>query len=886
MSAWRVLSVRSIGTFLLLIGFVFQPLGGAAIPVQAQAGAAAPLVISPIAVAVSPRLSSLAPAQPGTSAALVQQIPLRMPDKSNSVNSLSVPLASDPVLQSATPSSQMPAAAQNFEGLSNVSNVLPPDPNGDVGYDPATGKKYNVQWVNLVYAVWDVTGTPHQILGPISGKQIWSGMNNTCSNSGEGDPVVLFDSLASRWILSQFAFQIDSLGNPINPPFYQCIAVSETADPTGAYYQYAFAYPNNKFGDYPKFGVWPDAYYMTANQFSNNTWAGAGVAAFERARMLAGDPSARMVYFDLQNTNTNFGNMLPADLDGWNPPSAGSPDIFAEVDSGTNLPPSDGLRLWNFHVDWTNTANSTFGKSLQPDQFLPVSAFNMLPCYAGRQTTRSCIPQPGTSSRLDGVADRLMFRLAYRNLGNHQALVLNHTVWADGTDRAGIRWYELRSTGSSWSIFQQSTFAPTDGQNRWMGSAAMDSAGDIALGYSLAGPSTYPSIAYAGRLAGDPLGQLAQSENLVIAGSGSQTNSTGRWGDYSMLTVDPQDDCTFWYTQEYIRLTSNIGWQTRIASFKFPNCNNAGGFTVSGTVTDNTPGGHTWPLYARLDVTSGSTTSTIFTDPISGGFQVSVNPTASLTLKVSAVAGGYTQKTITLAPPISTPLSIQLTADTNVCQAPGYALQGGTCTSQSGGLIVGSVQDNNTQSGINGATVSIGSPAASQVTTFATPDDPVQPDGFFIAFSASGSQSLTATASTGYQAQTKKVSVLANQVVRLDFVLSAGQLQVTPGAIAAQVDPGKSRVASINIKNTGSLPVNFSMTMNMPGPAWLSLTPISGSLAAGASTVVKVTLASAGMAIRDYGTTLHVSNDTPYGSLDLPVNLRVGQAMYLPMISK
>ena len=306
--------------------------------------------------------------------------------------------------------------------------------------------------------------------------------------------------------------------------------------------------------DYPKFGVWPDGYYMTVNQFTNasssGALVGAGVAVFERDKMLSGQ-AARMVYFDLYSVNPSFGGMLPSDLDGVTPPPAGAPNYFAEVDDSTWIGPTDALRLWNFHVDWTNTANSTFGINGQPNSTLTVADF--APLCLGIQ---NCIPQPGTSQRLDAIADRLMHRLAYRNFGDHEALVLNHTVDA-GSGRAGIRWYEVRDPGGSPTLYQQGTYAPTDTEHRWMGSLAMDHTGDIALGYSVSSSSVYPSIRYTGRLVGDPLGEMAQGEAVIITGTGSQTSSYARWGDYSMMSVDPLDDCTFWYTQEYYQTTGD-----------------------------------------------------------------------------------------------------------------------------------------------------------------------------------------------------------------------------------------------------------------------------------------------------------------------------------------
>ena len=474
----------------------------------------------------------------------------------------------DAALQTSAPTGQMPAPRFNLDGIRNSDNtfaVLPPDPNGDIGLN------HYVQWVNLSLAIWQidrVAGTQILIYAPQSGNALWSGFGGACESTNDGDPIVLYDSLADRWFFSQFSWSNDP-----NGPYYTCIAVSQTADPTGPWHRYQFQFSTNKLNDYPKFGIWPDGYYMSANQFySDDSWAGQGVVVFERQKMLAGQ-TARMVRFDLYSQDPNLGGMLPADLDGPVPPT-GAPNPFVEVDD--NLP-QDQLQIWNFHVDWDNPADATFTNSIN----LPVDAFDSTLCGG----SRNCIPQPGTSVGLDAISDRLMYRLQYRNFGSYQTLVVNHTVDADATTNvlAGIRWYELRNNGGDWSIYQQSTFSP-DAAHRWMGSIAMDKNGNIALGYSISNKSIYPSIRYAGRLASDPLDNISQGEQTLIAGSGSQTSSSSRWGDYSMLAVDPLDDCTFWYTNEYYPATSSYSWYTRIGSFVFPTCLDIG--ELSGQITD------------------------------------------------------------------------------------------------------------------------------------------------------------------------------------------------------------------------------------------------------------------------------------------------------------
>jgi len=459
-------------------------------------------------------------------------------------------------VQSSSPGTSAATTDASFDGLGNRNGVLPPDTVG------AIGPNHYVQMTNLSFAVYDRSGAV--VFGPVNNNTLWSalGNNNVCVKNNDGDPVVLYDEAADRWLASQFA-----LPRFPNGPFYQCIAVSQTGDPTGAWYLYVYRISDTKLNDYPKFGVWPDGYYMSINQFQCNifscNWQGAGVVAFERDKMLAGDPTALGVYFDLYSVDPNLGGLLPSDWDGVTPPPAGSPNIFIQMDDDAwgYTQGQDQLQLWDFHVDWSTPSNSSFSL----DRTLTVDGFDSNLC----NYSRNCIPQPGGVA-VDSLSDRLMFRLQYRNFGDHQSLVTNHSVDV-GDDRAGVRWYELRDTGGGWSVHQQGTFAPGS-DHRWLGSAAMNGAGDIGLGYSVSSTSTYPSIRYTGRLNGDSPGTMTLGEGTIIDGGGSQSHSSGRWGDYSALTVDPVDDCSFWYTQEYYSANSSAGWQTRIGSFKLADC--------------------------------------------------------------------------------------------------------------------------------------------------------------------------------------------------------------------------------------------------------------------------------------------------------------------------
>lgn len=462
------------------------------------------------------------------------------------VPSRSVRSVIDPVIQTSTPTPAAAIGLSQWEGLGAgypgfTVTAVPPDTNMAVGPNDI------VQWVNGGMVVFDKMG--HQLQAPVDDGTFWGALSTCNQLGGFSDPVVQYDRIADRWIIGE-------IGVPLLPPilgqFAQCFAVSTGSDPTGSYYQWAYGFGSD-IPDYPKISVWPDGYYITWNIFPNGgaTFAGPEACAFNRRDMLRGASAPSYVCFTLPNT---YASLLPADLDGSNPPPSGSPNFLMDVD-----PAAGALHLWKFHVNFAHPSSSTFsGTSLSG-----VAPFNA-PCLA----TRDCIPQPGTTEKLDAIGDRLMHRLAYRNFGDHESLVANHSViGANGA--IGIRWYEVRSPDSSPFIYQQGTFSP-DNDNRWMGSIAQDSSGDIAVGYSVSSAATHPSIRYTGWQVGDQFGSL-QTEIAMVSGAGSQTGYN-RWGDYSAMQIDPSDDCTFWYTQEYYAVTGTAPWQTRIGSFKLRDC--------------------------------------------------------------------------------------------------------------------------------------------------------------------------------------------------------------------------------------------------------------------------------------------------------------------------
>ena len=489
----------------------------------------------------------------------------------------------DVVVQTSLPSSSIPSTAANFEGLSNQDNfnvfgfrVNPPDPVGDVG------PNHYVEMVNLVFAIYDKSG--NLLLGPVDTGTIWDGFVIPDCTDPSGDPVVLYDQFSDRWLLSQFTTR--GLDDP-SLPFYNCVAISQTGDPTGAYYRYAFiTQPDTVdggfyFPDYPKYGVWKDSYIMTTRDFGLIDQYGISVYALEKNKMINGQAKARAVQFFLDSSVVPLeqigDGLLPADVDGNAKPKNDAPAaIVGTQDDGAGYGATfDALNIWELRVQWNSRPDASLTGPIQ----LPVAAFDSIfPCAP---TARDCLPQPGITNPnqfLDILSyrQRPTYRLAYRNFGTFESYVTNQAVEAlPGV--AGVRWYEIRRVNGSYSIYQQGTYAPNDGVHRWMGSAAQDKNGNIAIGYSVVnGTTVFPGIRYTGRLKADPLGQMTLGEGVIINGSGVQTTTNSRWGDYTSLNLDPVDDCTFWYVNEYYtaagQASSPAGWQTRIASFKLPGC--------------------------------------------------------------------------------------------------------------------------------------------------------------------------------------------------------------------------------------------------------------------------------------------------------------------------
>src|SRR5215472_4227476 len=460
----------------------------------------------------------------------------------------------------------IPTPLLNFDGLGNLDNpptlrFTPPDPVGAVGPDNF------VEMDNVSFAVYDKQG--NLLSGPTLTGDLWQGFAIPDCTDPSGDPVVLYDKSAGHWLLSQLTTR--GLSDP-TLPFYNCVAISVDEDPTGAYFRYAFVTTEN--------GTFGTSYVLTSRDFGPTTEYGISVYALEKEKMLDGDPHARMVHFFLDSTVVPIyqigDGLLPPDVDGEEDPSDTAPaPVVGTMDQGAQYgAPFDALNIYELSVLWNDQPIASLNLAAQ----LPVAEFDStFPCTdtitpPPASQTRSCIPQPGTTRKIDVLSyrQRPTFRLAYRNFGPYETMVTNQSVQAR-PGIAGVRWYEIRRINGQYVLYQQGTYSPDD-VNRWMGSIAMDRRGNIAVGYSVGNSSVFPGIRYTGRLKGDPLGQMTLGEASIIEGSGSQLSRGSRWGDYTAMTVDPADDCTFWYVNEYYKATSVNLWNTRISTFQLPGC--------------------------------------------------------------------------------------------------------------------------------------------------------------------------------------------------------------------------------------------------------------------------------------------------------------------------
>ncbi len=546
------------------------------------------------------------------------EVPIRIPDFLRRIPNVN--RGADPLRQMA-PGLSQPTFLLDFEGFGSDDNfalfggrLSPPDTEGDVG------PNHYVQWNNIGFKVWDKAGNLNPATAPngLPGNIFWSGFGGVCETDNAGDPIVLYDHLADRWFFSQFVTS--------SPDGHACVAVSQTPDPLGPYWLYDFVVSPGAFNDYPKWGVWPDGYYGSHNEFVGS-FVGSRVVVLERAAMLAGNP-AQFVDFFIPDGAVGIFNPEPSHLEGPPPPPGTSNTYVMACDdavwdcNGAAGGP-DGYHYWDFTVDWVTPANSTFTYN----GLITAAPFDSNLCGF-----EDCVPQPGTGQLLDVLGQFTMYRAQYRNFGGYETIVTSHSVDVDGADTAGVRWAELRNTaGAGWVMQQEGTYDLGDGVHRWMPSAAMDGFGNICIVYSASdGLSTFPSVHFACHEAGLDLPGTMGDETVCVAGAGVQTG-TGRWGDYATLGIEPVDDCSFWGTNEYVATGGSAIWNTRVCSWVFPACAGPSG-TLDGTVRDNST---TDPIAGVLIDADGLTTST----DVAGYYSRSL-PVGSYT--VNATKYGYT----------------------------------------------------------------------------------------------------------------------------------------------------------------------------------------------------------------------------------------------------
>jgi hypothetical protein len=496
-----------------------------------------------------------------------------------------------------------PAPLSSFDGLdfANWGAGHPPDTNGDVG------PQYYIQTINTSIGVFRKSDGARVAAFTFDTFMSQGSFGNLCDTDNFGDPVVLYDSFEDRWVITDFAFKLDGSNNVINPPgSFQCFAVSMNGDPVSGGWNYYSVNTSGGLGDYPKFGIWPDGLYMSANMFdypASGSFQNTRLYAFNKYQMYAGSPSIQVVSFDLP---TDQFTVLPANarLQTGTPP-AGSPNYFASVWNFLNA-----VEIWKFHVDWNNVSLSSV-----------TGPFDSTMAFWWEQYSGTNGTAPTPANALDTLYPRLMVQNQYSNIGGAESLWTSHTVGAGNpttsvsSAQAAPRYYQVNVTGGTVAAntVQSFTYSPDATQYRYMPSVAVNRGGDMAIGYTRSNGTTSPGIFYAGRLAGDAANSITQTEQLLFQGTGSQSGTCGgtctRWGDYSAMTLDP-NGCTFWYTNEYY-ITNGLSFNTRIGSFAFPSCTTVGaGGTIQGSVTATAGGapiaGATVSLGARSTTTDAS----------------------------------------------------------------------------------------------------------------------------------------------------------------------------------------------------------------------------------------------------------------------------------------
>lgn len=784
---------------------------------------------------VSPPVESL-PQAPGTVGG-VTQIPLF--HRPSFLPSGQAP-ATDQALQAAPGSTLSASSGTGFAGI-GYNGYYPPDPNLSVGATQI------VQTTNVEFAIYDKAG--NLLKGPVLINSLFGGLGGLCASTNGGDPIVLWDKIAGRWLISQLAY---------NSSFTQdnvCVAISRSADATGAFNVYGFSFSH--LTDYPKFGVWASSsasgqsdYYLSANLFSTAAYYGPVVCALNGSDMQSG-AAAR---YACAQGGTNHFSLLPSDLDGSTAPATGEPNYFVELGTGSSGTAGNSLIMFPFLATWTSSGGSVStvgGTTIYVDSYSQA-------CSNGG----TCIPQPGTSKQLDSLGDRLMYRLAWRNINGYESLVANHSV-DEGNGVVGIRWYEIRSNvgstlATSQTVSQQGTFLGGDSNYRWMGSIAQDRAGDIALGYSISnGSSRYPSINFTGRTPSDPAGTM-ETESTILSGLGAET-SASRWGDYTSLSLDPSDDCTFWYTNEYFSSPSGgVSWKTWIAPLKFSSCSSTStpDFSLSASPSSYTvfPG--------------GSAPYTIGVNPLNG-FTGTVNLTVSVpagsgltaTLNPTSVTGGSGNSALTVATSNSTAAgnyTVTVTGTSGSLVHSASVTVAVTDFSMSASPASQSVTQGNsvpytvTVTALNGfnGTVGLGAsvaPSNSGITASFNPTSVTGSGSSTLTLSASsttppGSYTITITGTNtgGSPVHSTSVTLVVNAPVAGSFTVSA-----SPSTRTVTRGPGVTALYTVAVTPSGGFTGSVTLSVSgLPARSSASFSPnpvsITGSTSANSTLTISI----------------------------------------------
>jgi hypothetical protein len=778
------------------------------------------------------------------------------------------------------------------------SGVNPPDTVGDAG------PNHYVQMINgsggTLVMIYDKNGVG------VDGPWVLDTLGSSNCATGLGDPIVLYDQLADRWLLSEFSSSGD----------YNCVYISQGPDPVNdPWYAYAFQSPG--FPDYPKYAVWPDAYYISTNESS------PAVYALDRAQMLAGNAATSQRFTAPDLSGFGFQALTPGDLDGATSPPAGAPGYFmrhrdTEAHGPGGFPSEDFLEIWAFDVDFAVPGNSTFTQIGN----ISVAEFDSDLCGF---FAFACFPQPGTGTTLDPLREVIMWRLAYRNFGSHEMLLGNLVTDVNGTDHGGVRWFELRKAGANpWSLYQEGTYAP-DAHNRWMAAIAMDGQGNIAMGYNVVSSTLSPSLRYTGRLAGDPLGTMPQGEGTLINGTAS--NSSNRYGDYSAMSIDPADDCTFWFTGEYNAAST---WSTRIGTFKFDSCGSGGGdpdINVNPTSLSSTQQAN---MVVNQTLTIGNVgTSTLNWDidednSVSGSAARSGMAGATITIGDAGLTGsGLSPDAVSTG---DTPLLGVAGAITLTHSTSNSIVTGSVACNYSGPpggasdnaylrvfdlstypQITGNFQVTNVQFGVESAN----SPGGTQPLTinlYTTASEPLLYANMTLIGTTNiqlPDQALTLV-NVPVTGTATPSDLLVVEVFQPDTLNATATNMFIGSNALGQTD--ESYLASVGCGLTDPTDIaaigfpNMHIVMSVSGDVstaaacdapedipWLSLSPASGTTAAGNSSDVTVTYDSTGLSVGTYNAALCINSDDPDESLvEVPVQLDVliEYLAYLPIVTR